>query len=249
LITCDSYSESNSISYFHKENQDSFLCDVKNAVFAIADGVGGYLGGKEASILATNMISRSAGSFQDMDSLKKAFLEIHKEILSQARSLGYFGMGTTLSVAKILEVGGPIRQSARESNDLLEESRSTILAANVGDSPILLFERGSEEVAMLYHDDSEREQDPSNMWTLSQYLGFRELDESRVNSLSASYIKGDVLLLCSDGVTDNLVRTNGDFHYLRELIFKTRSARKIVESALRAGIKSDDITAVLVFLD
>jgi serine/threonine protein phosphatase PrpC len=59
--------------------------------------------------------------------------------------------------------------------------------------------------------------------------------------------QGDVLLLSSDGITDNLLNSRNAKQKLVSLV-KLRSAEKIVDSAIEEGLKPDDMTAVLVFL-
>ncbi len=214
----DSFSSSNSISSAHAENQDSYLTDGANLLFAVADGVGGYDGGKEASSLAVELLESDAARVVDEMTLSETLLEIHNEIIKRSRRLGFPSMGTTVACAKVF----PDRA----------------LVGNVGDSPVLLF-RG-EEITALYHDDSYRSEDPSSMFGMVQYLGV-DFD-IEVHTRNLLYSSGDVLLLCSDGVTDNLSRAK-----LQDLI-KMGSAEKIVQAAVNEKIKPDDMTAVLVFL-
>lgn len=218
----DSFSQSNSIGLHHSENQDSFLVDETNSVAAVADGVGGYSGAKDASSYAIDMLSRKASKVNDELSLDQLLAEIHSGIQGKARELGFVNMGTTLAVAK-----------------LLRDDRALI--GNVGDSPILLFRK--TEMIQVYEDDSHRSQDPMSMYAIIQYLGLDCELEAHVKSIRC--YPGDALLLCSDGITDNLLNSQRGKLKLASLA-KSGDARGVVKAAIEERIKPDDMTAVLI---
>ena len=207
-------------------------------IFAVADGVGGYEGGKEASELAIAALRQLAPEIASENSFRKALGDIHEQLLERARMLNFQNMGTTLSAARVFP-----------------ESRK-IITANAGDSPVLLFRKDSEDPEDAYTDDSHRGSEPSSMFAITQYLGIPDLN-LEPHTRSIDYATGDILLICSDGVSDNLMsqgyrknifsRARGSAD-ISELVKKHQSARPIVEEAIRAGIKPDDMTAVLVFL-
>jgi serine/threonine protein phosphatase PrpC len=159
--------------------------------------------------------------------LEACFLEIDRSIKRKARELGYPGMGTTLALAKV------------------SPENKTVLTANAGDSPIFLIKE-DDQVILLYKDDSERFEDPNNLWSLNQYLGYG--GRLTVHTKSATYERGDILLLCSDGISDNILGTTNDLPRLGTYVRRNRSARTLVEIAMRARLKADDMSALLVFL-
>jgi len=211
-------------------------------LFAVADGVGGYEGGKDASELAIGALRNRAAEIQN-EFVAKAILEdIHEQLLHTAKSRNYRNMGTTIALTKIL----PDFQSGQGGK---------VITANVGDSPILYFPNSGDgfdsDFQKVFIDDSFRDKAPGSMWAIVQYLGL-ESQEINIHTLTLDFHIGDVLLLCSDGITDNLVSGGaysrkgvGD---IGEIIRDTGSARNLVEEAMRAGVKADDMTAVLVFL-
>ena len=151
-------------------------------------------------------------------------------------------MGTTIALIKIL----PDFQSGQGGK---------VITANVGDSPILYFPNSGDgfdsDFQKVFTDDSFRDKTPSSMWAIVQYLGL-ESQEINIHTQTFNFHAGDALLLCSDGITDNLLSAGaysrkgaGD---ISEIIRSTGSARRIVEEAMRAGVKVDDMTAVLVLL-
>jgi PPM family protein phosphatase len=225
LPSFDSFSKSNSIGPHHSENQDSYLVDKQNLLFAVADGVGGYPGAKEASSLAIELLQKDASRIIDEETLAKSVNGIHEAILKRARSLHFQNMGTTIAIAKIFS------------------SNRQALIGNVGDSPILLFRDNSLD--LIHVDDSQRSFDPLSMYGIIQYLGLECKLDIHVRTLQ--FEQGDVLLLSSDGITDNLLNSRNAKQKLVSLV-KMRSAEKIVDSAIEEGLKPDDMTAVLVFL-
>jgi len=245
LVRYDVYSASNSIGHGHSENQDSYLADLSTQIFAVADGVGGYQGGKEASEQAMAALRNKAGEIQNEFSMKSCLEEIHEQLLHTAKSLNQTNMGTTIAVAKVFP-------------DFSTGLGGKVVTANAGDSPILLFPANandgidSDSYRRVFIDDSFRDKSPSAMWGVIQYLGI-ETRELEVHTTSFDFQPGDIILICSDGVSDNLL---GDRVYsqrrgvgdISELVRRYGSAQKLVEEALHAGIKPDDMTALLVFL-
>lgn len=185
--------------------------------------MGGYPGAKEASSIAVDVLSESASMIESEESLEKAIGEIHQRILARSRELRFPNMGTTLAVVK--KVG-------------------KIIIGNVGDSPVLLFRGNTME--SIYEDDSNRYSDPMSMYGIIQYLGLDVHLDIHVRSMS--WNPGDVILLCSDGITDNFLNADKGAEELASIV-KLGSARKVVEKAIEMGIKPDDMTAVIVKLD
>ena len=199
-----------------------------NFVFTVADGVGGYPGAKEASEIAVQIIKDRLMVLDNEKALETCVFEIDRKIKERAKELRHLGMGSTLGLAKVLP------------------QSKTILTANVGDSPIFLIKGVEDKVILLYKDDSERFEDPSNMWSINQYLGFG--GRVTIHTKSIAYDKGDILLLCSDGISDNILGTTNDLSKLRDLVLKNKSAKALVEIAMETGLKPDDMSAVIVFL-
>jgi serine/threonine protein phosphatase PrpC len=226
----DYFSDTNSVGAFHEENQDSIFVSEADQVFAVADGVGGYRGAKEASQLATKVLEEFAPALDSERALSACVAEISKRIKERGWELHYFEMVTTLALAKVLP------------------GKRTVLTANVGDSPIFLIkkEKMGEEPLLLYKDDSLRYEDPNNLWSINQYLGYG--GRLRIHTKSSEYELGDILLLCSDGVSDNILGSSNDLTRLGPLVKENPSAKALVNHAMDVGLKADDMTAILVFL-
>ena len=241
MVRFDVYTASNSLGTAHTENQDSYLADISTETFAVADGVGGYVGGREASQQAVMALRKRGGEIQNVFSMKSALEEIHEQLRHTAKSVGHKNMGTTIAVLKVLPNFAP-------------GTGGKIVAGNVGDSPILFFPSGddSDLYEKISVDDSLREKVPGDLFGITQYLGL-DSRELQVHATTLDYQSGDIVLLCTDGISDNLL---GDRVYsqkrgtgnISELARLHGRAQMIVEEAMRARIKPDDMTALLVFL-
>src|SRR5882724_10525845 len=85
-------------------NQDSVL--VSDAVFAVADGMGGHAGGEIASRLAVSALRGLVGDFTP-DDVRDAVRRANAEILAAARADAVrSGMGTTLAGIGLAHVAG-----------------------------------------------------------------------------------------------------------------------------------------------
>jgi protein phosphatase len=106
------YSGSSDIGLVRSENQDSFgkypigVMDIysgKGQLFIIADGMGGHAGGKIASRLAVDTISKVYFSAEDLntsEAVRNAIDQANKRIYWESENSDYnlAGMGTTCSV-------------------------------------------------------------------------------------------------------------------------------------------------------
>lgn len=184
--------------------------------------MGGYQGGKDASNLAMNVVKEISGKLASEKDLKECIERVSLAIKNEAKKLGYEGMGTTIAIAKVIP------------------ENKNILTANVGDSPIFLIHR-SKPITVLYHDDSVRSIEPLNLWSITQYVGYDQ--NLSIHTHASTYEKGDILLLCSDGISDN-IQTDSIEHIVRG----TNIAKELVELSVRNSLKQDDMTALVVSL-
>ena len=223
-----------------KTNEDSFFADGEMGLFMVADGMGGHAGGEIASRIAVATISEALKATRpDGDAaalIRNAIAEANLAIYAEAEAHPELhGMGTTL---------------------VLAFSRGdAIHLAHLGDSRAYLIRDGS--IKQLTEDHSlvaemvktgqlTAEEAPRfhlrNVVTRS--LGNQQSIEPELAVVE--WRSGDLLLLCSDGLT-NMV----DEAELHSLISGggpdlERSCRQIMELANRNGGR-DNITAVLAY--
>ncbi|MGC9528581.1 MAG: PP2C family protein-serine/threonine phosphatase [Limnospira sp.] len=182
-----------------KVNQDAYHIDPEGRFFIVADGMGGHAGGQEASQIATQTISDYLNSQWDSSDpspvlLKEAFLAANRAILQdQIDHPERADMGTTSVVA------------------LFRQEQSW--CANVGDSR--LYQLRGHTLNQVTEDqtwvaqavkrkDLTPEEARVHPWrhVLSQCLGREDL--AHIEILPMEVKDGDRLLLCSDGLTEEL---------------------------------------------
>ncbi len=189
-----------------EQNEDAFLVNDDGRLYVVADGMGGHLAGEVASGIVIDTVRDFEKNGQDPDfyvpdetiseeanrlvaCIRKANSEIHKKSHDQ---LECRGMGST--VAAILF------------------DNSTLIAANVGDSPIYFIHNGEIELISVMHTVA-AEQAAINperlkllpdkfLHMLSRAIGVNEDVRADVCEMPCS--GGDAVLLCSDGLS-NLV--------------------------------------------
>jgi len=195
----------------------------RGVVAAVADGIGGGPGGREAAETAVRKFIEGYYAAPKEASIREAgarALEYaHAEIMRAARENPELrGMGTTLSALILSGAEG--------------------LTVHVGDTRIYRL-RGSS-LSRLTEDHNMRAQGMPNILTRS--LGTR--GEAMPDCATHAISTGDRFLLCTDGVTG--VLADGD---IARILVAARdpaeAAQGIVAAALAAG-SSDNVTALVV---
>ena len=210
-------------------NEDAFL--IRHPLYAIADGMGGHLGGEVASALAVETVAADAGGRP----LAERVLEANRAVLERSKGdRAVAGMGTTFTGIELKD--GVAR------------------LAHVGDSRAYRFRDGTLEPLTEDHtlvgelvrsgeiDEAAARSHPQRS-VLLRCVGTEptlEVDEGRVDLAD-----GDRLLLCSDGLTEMLdaaaiaavlAETSGD---------PDAAADRLVAEANEAG-GSDNVTVIVL---
>jgi protein phosphatase len=214
-------------------------------VFAVADGVGGQAGGREASGLAVATIveylSETVGTYHRVDPthapafvdpLHRAVQRAHDTLRATFRSAGRGGPATTLTLALVvwphafLVHVGDSRAYLRRAGELRRLTRDQTLAVSM--------------VAAGAMSEQQAEQAGLHK-VLASAVGARDLSPAvRVLGLEA----GDVLLLCTDGLT----KAASDAEIAAVLdrpAGPEARCRALVSLALERG-GGDNVTAIVV---
>lgn len=219
------------IGCVRERNEDAFLLHPPY-LGIVADGMGGHLGGQEASTLAIEVISQmitpenqpQEGQIQSW--LASALEEANRQIYGKSgRDSKLNGMGTTLSLTYFYQ--------------------SMMYWSHVGDSRIYLFRENSlKQITKDHTLASTREGKRSHV--LTRALGVQE--NIHIDTGMTQIFVKDQVLLCSDGLYDVLAE--------KEIEKVLKSARTSVEESVQRLVNSslekqasDNITAVLIRFD
>jgi len=227
-------------------NEDAIGADPALGLFLLADGLGGYNAGETASTMAVSTLlteltaaqRRARGDGIDFDprrSLNDALVEMNQAIYRAAlNSSAFEGMATTIVVAWLLD--------------------GRLWVAHAGDSRLYRLRRG--ELVQITRDHSfSQELLDAGMVTeeemhllpsknlVTRALGASAEVEPEIHVHDVE--EGDVLLLCSDGLTEMV----GPYEMGRLLTGclpdLTEAVRRLVDMANEAGGR-DNISVVLV---
>jgi serine/threonine protein phosphatase PrpC len=219
-----------------RDNEDSAF--VRAPVFVVADGMGGAQAGEVASRIAIEAFERGlpeAGTPESRlaDRVREANRQIYEHSL-EARDRA--GMGTTLTAA------------------YLDDARLAL--AHVGDSRAYLFRKGSltrltqdhslvEELVKQGKLTEEQAAEHPQRSIITRALGPEP--EVEVDTSTVDVEPGDLLLLCSDGLT-TMVTEERVAEILAEDGPVDQIAQTLIDEANRAGGR-DNITVVLLRLE
>ncbi|MFC1515513.1 PP2C family protein-serine/threonine phosphatase [Thermodesulfobacteriota bacterium] len=193
-----------------KGNEDAMYLDDEMGLYVVADGMGGHQAGEVASGLVIETIRdymRRVSEDEDAEELEDTDETLSKpanQILSgihlanrgvhevSKSSEAYSGMGSTVSAVYF--------------------TGETIIAANVGDSPIYLSHNGEIELLSVTHNviteqaaiDPEAARQISKQYRnlLTRAMGIKETVEPDVCEIQ--FFKGDSLVISSDGLSDKV---------------------------------------------
>ncbi|MDR4479136.1 MAG: protein phosphatase 2C domain-containing protein [Nitrospira sp.] len=231
-------------------NQDTFLVDNRHRLWAVADGMGGHAGGDVASRLVMESLAEFAPTLAQTPSapntdeeerltliLTTMAQQAHASILAHAdRHPPLRGMGTTLVMAHLLPLPTP-----------------RLLVLNVGDSRAYLLR--AETLTQLTRDHTLIEEQVRDgrltpaqaarhpdRHVLTRAMGIGAHVESDL--FSFDLLPGDLLLLCSDGLTKMLTDERILHTVLPHRNHPSLATRTLIETALDAG-GIDNVTAVV----
>ena len=233
------------IGLVRKENQDSCSFSVisSSCVWAVVcDGMGGAKGGKTASSTAvefiTEFLNKNYSDKMDeeelaallIDAVDGANSEVYKKAIDNVELTG---MGTTCdlvfirnSIVHVVHVGDSRTYSIRGGKILqITEDHSVVQE---------MVRRGE----LTY----EEAQNHPNKNFITRALGIKP--SVRLDYIEANFIYGDVLLICTDGLTNHV--TTGD---MVKICHENRGEgliTKLVDCAKDGG-GSDNITVTVIY--
>ncbi len=226
--------------YLRVTNQDLAL--TSSDLAAVADGMGGHLGGEVAARMAVEQLLQSFRNDRTTDGLISAVRAANDAVYSRSRSdRNLHGMGTTLTAAAIVGEG--------------PDGQLRLALVNVGDSRAYLVNSQERRVHRLTEDHSvveemvrsgELTEDEAavhpHRHILTRALGIEAGIEPDCWELDLD--PGSRLLLCSDGLTNELAEQE-----IAEVLVGEADADKAASELVRRALNrggTDNVTVVVL---
>lgn len=219
-------------------NEDFFAIDEKLGLFVVADGLGGHVAGRRASELGVGVFVETVaaeGEDAPLALLRSAFSQANHAIRSLAAVDPHLrGMGTTLAALWLRD--------------------GEALVAHAGDSRLYLFRSGALHALTMDHSlvgervargelTTEQARIHPSRHVITRAVGV--LDSVAPDVASLRPHKGDVFVLCSDGISSQLTDDEIRDCLLESPTDLARASRELVDLANARG-GEDNATVVLV---
>jgi len=215
-------------------NQDTFFTSDKEGIWLVADGMGGRQGGEVASQIAQNTIVKE---LKDGCESKRAILQAHRAILEHGDTHEELqGLGTTVVLVKETMIKTQIVWVGDSRAYLWRKQTLTQLSTDHSVVQRLLDSGMINQQETINHPQR-------NLVTSVLGLALNNEDDLEVGLIDFEWRNGDKLMLCSDGLTDEL-----DDARIQEIMVSEPASENqknnLLQAALAAGGR--DNTTVLI---
>lgn len=230
------FAASTDVGLQRSNNEDCYLCSPENGLWLVADGMGGHAAGEVASEIASNTIRDAivAGS-----SLVDSIQDSHHAVLrAVSDGIGGHGMGSTIVAVQTL--------GSHYEVAWVGDSRAYLWSPD-SHTPIRQITRDHSYVQMLYENGAIAEEEllthpEKNI--ITQCLGSMDLDRVQVESVQGEWQDNELIILCSDGLSDYVSKEEMTA-ILSEENDLNRAVQSLMQRALQAGGR-DNITIVAI---
>jgi PPM family protein phosphatase len=216
-------------------NEDRAI--VEDGFVAVADGMGGHVGGEVAAELALESVEHAFDADRTAEGLIQAAKRANSDVYRRGlKERALRGMGTTLTAAALVD----------------SSAEPKVAVVNVGDSRAYLFSRGrltrlTEDHSLVEEMVRRGELSEDDAMThphrhiLTRVIGVEP--DVDIDAWTIQVRDGDRLLLCSDGLT-NECKDSEIALLLRDHADPEQAVHALVDRALRNG-GSDNVTVVV----
>ncbi len=191
-----------------KTNEDALLVDDQLGLYVVADGMGGHLAGEVASSLVVETLRDFIK--QDPDREDEIALDEADERLSEEANRILSGIKISNKVVYETSKSEEKYRGMGSTVSVLYQNEQTMIAANVGDSPIYLVHKGKIELLSVPHTvmaehaaispDSDHQLGEEYKHMLTRAMGAEERVNADICEISSH--QDDVLVISSDGLSD-----------------------------------------------
>ena len=232
-----------------KNNEDALFLDDKQQLYVVADGMGGHQAGEVASGIVVETLWDYIKRFDDQTDVEE--LEDPDESLSKEANRLLSGIYLANKSVYQTAQGKEECQGMCSTVSSVYFTANTLIAANVGDSPIYLVHDGAIEQLSVQHTvlaeqaalDPEGAQHLAGEFKhmLTRAMGVDETVRADISEIQC--FRGDILVISSDGLTEYINKEE-----IHEVVRKERpekACRTLVNMANERGGK-DNITVIVL---
>jgi len=232
-----------------KNNEDSLFLDDKKQFYVVADGMGGHQAGEIASNLVVETLWDYIKRFNGDESVEE--LDDPDESLSKEANRLLSGIHLANKSVYQASQGNEAYRGMGSTVSTVYFTDSTLIAANVGDSPIYLIHDGNLELLSVTHTVLAEQQalDPGNTkqlgnefkHMLTRAMGVNETVQADISEIQC--FKGDMLVIGSDGLIEKI--TPEEIHEIVDKENPEKACRKLVDLSNQRG-GGDNVTVVVL---
>lgn len=228
------YGVGTDVGLSREHNEDSFLVNDDIGLWVVADGMGGHEAGEVASAIAVSTVNSAV---MRGEPLERAHDIGHQAILRAGKGdgPGSAGMGCTCIAVTLkgadfkLAWVGDSRAYLWDGKKLSQISHDHSYVQSLIDLGVI-----TPEEALVHPDRS----------VLTQCLGSRSVEKIEVGSKAGKLLKGQSILLCSDGLTGEVTDQG-----IAEVFADSSDAQAIVDRLIIAALEgggSDNVTVIVI---
>lgn len=218
-------------------NEDCYLACPEQGLWGVADGMGGHEAGEIASAIVKTTLESSA---KNSTSLEDSILEAHSNVLQAVKDgKGAAGMGSTVVALqskghdyKVAWVGDSRAYLwSQESNG----GRLEQLTTDHSYVQMLLASGAIAEEEVASHPDKN---------VITQCIGSEDIQQVTVDVINGEWQKQQRILLCSDGLTDEV-----DNQQIAQILCQSRSTKEAAQQLMQAALDNggkDNITVQVI---
>jgi len=218
-------------------NEDCFLSEPVSGLWAVADGMGGHEAGEVASAIVRETLAQSPSKHKR---LEDAISDSHSAVLEAANNgVGAMGMGST--VVALSSKGFDYQVS------WVGDSRAYLWTIDGNGGRLEQLSTDHSYVQMLLNsgaigpDEVDHHPDKN---IITQCLGSQEISEVRVDSVHGEWQKQQWIVLCSDGLTDEVENPQ-----IAQLLCDSNTPREAAQNLMNAALSNggrDNITIQVI---
>ncbi len=228
------FGHSTHVGLRREHNEDTYYADANLGLWLVADGMGGHEHGEVASALARDMLVREVGKGVGLiPAIQLADEEIIRHSTKRSEALP---MGTTIAALRIT-------------------GERDFEVAWVGDSRVYLWNNGLKQLSQdhSYVQElidqgaitSEQARSHPHRNVVTQALGVTDPQSMRIGNAKGTLTPGMQLLLCSDGLTEEVTDASIAAVLGRSELTAQESVDHLVLAALDQG-GADNVTVIIV---